>query len=671
MKPEDLGTFRVPGTPTVSPDGRNAIVAVSRPDLKTDEYHSQLWIVPTDGSVPARPFTHGAKDSEPTYSPDGRWIAFLRAGEGKGAVSRPQMHVIPSDGGDARRLTEHHLGASSPVWSPDSARIAYTTRVPEEGRYGTDEDISADAEAPRLITKFGYRADGAGFVLDRPSKVFVVDVPDSMSDERPEPVQVTSGDQDDTSVAWSPDGALLAFVSDRRDNGDLDLVTDVYVCSPDGSGLRRVTDSSQSLGNPVFTADAARIVFAGWGDMGPERTDFVAHCTGVFAVPADGSQPPVRLTDPETVNTEGRLVVDGDAVVVAAAHRGAEPLLRIPLDAAEPVTLDAAPKLFDGKGGATGYDVSADGSTVVATVTDAGSFGELAVLRDGEPTVLTAFGAELTERGGLRPPEELVATSGDGYPVHGWIFRPEGEGPHPVLFTIHGGPFAQYGWSLFDEAQVYVSAGYAVVMCNPRGSNGYGGAHGRAIWQAVGTVDADDLLAFLDAALTAPDLDAERVGVMGGSYGGLMTTWLVGHTDRFTAAISERALNAFDSFAGSSDIGWFFTAGYTGGRPDQVATQSPFSYADKIQTPTMVIHSEQDWRCPVEQGQRLWVALKRNGVETEFLLFPGEGHELSRSGRPKHRLARFEHILRWWARYLPTSQNPRPEPKSEPVEGGE
>jgi dipeptidyl aminopeptidase/acylaminoacyl peptidase len=227
-----------------------------------------------------------------------------------------------------------------------------------------------------------------------------------------------------------------------------------------------------------------------------------------------------------------------------------------------------------------------------------------------------------------------------------------------VLLTIHGGPFSQYGWGLFDETQTYVSAGYAVVQCNPRGSSGYGAEHGRVLRGAWGGHDVDDVLAFLDAALADPALDADRVGVMGGSYGGYLTALLIGRTDRFAAAVVERAFTDPVSFVGSSDIGWSFPDQYLGTDPERLAAQSAMANAGSITTPTLVIHSEEDWRCPVEQGTRLYVELKRRGVPSELLLFPGEGHELSRSGRPKHRLARFEHILRWWARWLPTPQNP-------------
>ena len=270
-------------------------------------------------------------------------------------------------------------------------------------------------------------------------------------------------------------------------------------------------------------------------------------------------------------------------------------------------------------------------------------------------TVRTDFGAPL--RGaGLLPAIELAAESPDGYPVHGWLVVPDGSGPHPVLLVIHGGPHSAFTPAVFDEAQVYAAAGYAVVLGNPRGSAGYGQRHGRAVVGALGSVDADDLLALLDAALARPECDAGRVGVMGGSYGGFMTSWFCSHAPgRFTAAISERALNAWDSFAGSSDIGYYFAQAYVGSDRDVQWRTSPLAYADLIDVPMLIIHSEWDWRCPVEQAQRLFVALKSRGAEVEMLLFPGEGHELSRSGRPRHRVQRFEAILDWWARYLPVT----------------
>jgi dipeptidyl aminopeptidase/acylaminoacyl peptidase len=247
---------------------------------------------------------------------------------------------------------------------------------------------------------------------------------------------------------------------------------------------------------------------------------------------------------------------------------------------------------------------------------------------------------------------EIEAHGEDGYPLHGWVMLPEGEGPHPVLLQIHGGPFAQHGWAFFDEAQVYRAAGYAVVMANPRGSSGYGETHARAIVGDIGNLDRQDLMAVLHAALQDPRLDRERLAVIGGSYGGFMTSWLISHTDIFTVAVSERAVNGWDSFWATSDIGFYFAEAYCGTGVERLRQRSPVHRAERIRTPTLIVHSEEDWCCPLEQAQRLYVALKLQGVPTEMVLFPGEGHELSRSGLPSHRIARYEAILEWLRRWM-------------------
>jgi dipeptidyl aminopeptidase/acylaminoacyl peptidase len=605
--------------------------------------------VPTDASSPARPLTTGHRDTAPVFSPDGRWLAYLSAEPG----GKPQLHLLPTAGGAARRLTDQPLGAGTPVWSPDSRRLAWVARVPEPGRYGTAEGVGPEAEPPRLITTLKYREDDTGFVLDRPRHVFVLDLPADAADDAeplPEPVQVTDGEADDTDVAWSPDGGELAFVSARHERADRDLVRDVHAVRPDGSGLRRVTDSRSDCAHPAWSPDGATIWVTAVPDLGPDGTDFAARNTTLCRVPAAGGavEPVLDPEEHDRGDETPATVVTPDGVLFGVQRRGAVELLRVPLAGGSPETLVDGPFTVRGAG--------AGGGVVVATVAHDRSAGELVAVTEGRRRLLTSFGSALAGTGRLHRMEERTATAPDGYPVHGWVTVPEGPGPHPVLLTVHGGPFSQYGWTLFDETQTYVSAGYAVVQCNPRGSSGYGQAHGRAIIGGWGGLDAADVVAFLDAALEDPRLDGERVGIMGGSYGGYMTTLLIGRTDRFAAAISERAFNDPVSFVGSSDIGWFFPDAYLGTDPGRVAAQSALAGADRITTPTLVVHSEEDWRCPVEQGARLFVALKRRGVPTEFLLFPGEGHELSRSGRPKHRLARLEHVLRWWARWLPVEQ---------------
>jgi dipeptidyl aminopeptidase/acylaminoacyl peptidase len=635
VKPTDIAHLVGLGAPTISPDARTAVVATSQPDLDENEYRGQLWLVELSGAADPRRLTHGVRDAAPRYSPDGAWIAFLRSEpEGK-----PQLHVLPTGGGEARKLTDLPGGAGAPRWSPDSTRIAFSTRVPEEGRYGQDEKITSGKEAPRRVTGLQYRLDGVGFTIDQRSQVFVVDL-----DGDNEPVQVTSGDYENGDVSWSPDGAWLAFASARHANREHDLNGDIFVVRPDGSELRQVTDSSLWVGGPRFTPAGDMIVFGG-GDAGPDGDRWFACQDGVYSVPVMPGGRATRLTDAERINlAEGDLHVDGDRVLALVENRGANDLVSVPLDGTEPTTVSA------GRRQLTGFAVAGD--TIVVSYKDETTSGELGVLRNGDVHRLTDFGATLRNHAKPAPIIELTPSAPDGHQLHGFLVLPEGDGPHPVLLMIHGGPFTQYGWTLFDEAQVYAGAGYAVVYTNPRGSSGYGSAYGAWIRGDVGDRSSVDLFAMLDDALARPDLDGTRVGVLGGSHGGYMTSWIVGHTDRFAAAVSERAVNAIDSFEGSSDIGWGFAYDLYGADREEQRRQSPLSYADKISTPLLIVHSEQDWRCPLEQAQRLYVALRSRDAEVEMLIFPGEGHELSRAGVPSHRVARFEAIVDWFGRYL-------------------
>lgn len=621
----------------LSPERTEIVFSLTRPDLGTDEYLSQLYAVPTAGSAAPRRLTHGPSDTSPAYSPDGRWLAFCRAVEGRA----PQLWVMPTTGGEPRCLTDATLGVSSPLWSPDSASIVFRSRVPEPGRYGSTDGITAEREAPRRVTSHTYRADGTGYILDRPAHVFVVD-PQA---ESPVAVQVTAGSFDHGRAAFSPDSKRLVFVAARHDRAGDDLRVDVWTCAVDGTDLRAVTSGGLRARTAQFTPDGRRICFVAMDLTHVEGEIPSLRSYGIWTVPADGSAEPAELTDPADTHVlrwaAEPITAVADGVVYVNENRGAVDLLLAPYDAGRARVLVAG-----GQRQVYGFAVSNDGATVVAAVGSDTSPGEI-VVGDIE---LTAFGASL-QGVRLAPMEELSATAPDGYPVHGWVVRPAGPGPHPVLLFVHGGPHTQFGWEMFDEAQVYAGAGYAVVVGNPRGSSGYGRAHGQAGAHDFGIASAaPDLLALLDAAVSQSDLDANRVGVMGGSYGATMTAWLAAHHgDRFRTAIAERGMYAIDSLVATSDHGWDLADELD---PSVWHTYSPLTYADRITVPTLVIHSEQDLVCPLEQGQRLFFALKRAGTPVELVIFPGEGHELSRSGRPSHRVARFDVILEWLTRHL-------------------
>jgi dipeptidyl aminopeptidase/acylaminoacyl peptidase len=639
MKPADLALARIPGVPTLRPDGRVAAVGLRAADLAADDYTSQLWLVDTAGERPPRQLTHGWRDTEPRWSPDGAWLAFVRAERAAdGTVGKPQLWLLPADGGEARRLTDHPLGVAGPVWSPDSTRLAYLARVPEDGRYGTN-GAKPEKEQPRRITRLMYRRDDFGFLGGRPAHVWTVDLAG-------ESTQVTHGDFDHEDVDWSPGGDLLAFAAARHEGVGNDLRVDLWVCAPDGTGLRALTSGGLSAGQPRFSRDGSLVCFVA-GDTGDDERHGVAKNESLWSVPVAGGTA-TRLTDEERYNLatrSGQILAVEDGVLFPNEHRGDVQLLLVPYEGGEPRVL------VGGRRSVLGTDQRA--GVLLTAVADSRSWGELYAWDPEGSRALSDFNAEFSSTVDVRPVEDVEATAPDGYRVHGFLVRPSGPGPHPLLLMIHGGPFTQYGPALFDEAQVYAGAGYAVLMGNPRGSSGYGQAHGRAIVGNVGEASTVDLMALLDSALADPGLDAGRVGVLGGSHGGYMTTWLAAHEGhRFRAAISERAVNSIDSFTGSSDIGWFFADDLYGPEPERQRAQSPLTYADRIAIPMLLIHSEHDWRCPVEQAQRLYVTLRRRGVPAELLLFPGEGHELSRSGLPSHRVARFEAILDWWSRWL-------------------
>lgn len=659
MLPVDIEALLVPGRPALR--GSMLLTAVSNPDLKTNKTRGALHRVALDGDSPdvgSQPWTHGRHDSAPTISPDGRWVAFLRSGDGEGADGRPQLHVIPVDGGDAKRLTALPLGVENPVWAPDSRRIAFLARVPEAGRYGTagndGETAEAAAEAPRRITRMDYRLDNIGFLRDRMKRLFVVDT--SLVGSAPvgtdgaELKPLTDDGFDVEDPAWTPDGARIVFGAPPEWGAAESSNQHICAIPADGGEAEVIVTSPGYSTHPAFGDDGTLYFYCS-----SHEEHFEASQTGLYAaVPRFGEGPvtPRRLTDVETVDCEytaGPPVPTGAEILVAVRNRGAIELRAVAVDA-DCAALKELRVVYADQTAVRSF--VADGSVIVAVVSTPETAGDIVVLGEDGPRTLTNYSESLRDRG-LRPVEELNTTAPDGYPVHGWLVRPEGEGPHPVLHVVHGGPFTQQDWGVFDEAQVYASAGYAVVLGNPRGSAGYGQTHGWAISRGFGTVDVDDTLALLDAALERPGLDASRVGLMGGSYGGFMTSWLASHHgERFRAAWSERAVNAWDSMLGSSDIGYTFVDAYIGTDPEVLRDRSPLYHADKISIPFAVVHSESDWRCPLEQGQRMFVALRRAGVDAEFLLFPGEGHELSRSGRPRHRVQRFEAVLEWWGRHL-------------------
>lgn len=667
MKPEQLPLLNSVSAPAIHPDGTKAVVSVTRPDFDADTYVGQLWSVPLDNAKYPRRITRGFRDTAPSFSPDGLVLAFLRSDPG----GKPQLFVVESAGGEPQRITNQAAGVDSFVWAPDSHRIAFLARVPERGRYGTVADVAPGAEDARLITANQYMMNGVGYTADQRQQLFVVEVPELGGEPAvlprgraaheqptlelpglPAALQLTFGDADHTSPAFSADGGRLYFVAALHEGHDDDLVTSVYRVDAAGGEpvvVEPANRTAQTVTDVRPSADGKWLFYIAQ-ELGDTGRDFVARNSVLYVMPSAGGEA-VALTDVEHLDVSGPLEPSGpDRVLVLNTALGSVELLEVVANG------DITP-LVHGARVVIGASVAANGEIAVS-LSDASTAGDVATLERGELRLLTDFSGALRNNSTVIEPLDFEAESSDGHAVHGWLVIPEGPGPHPVLLNIHGGPFAQYTGALFDEAQVYAAAGYAVVMCNPRGSSGYGQEHGRAIKGRMGTLDMQDVMAFLDAALASrKSLDPGNVGIMGGSYGGYLTAWIIAHHHRFKAAIVERGFLDPVSFAGSSDIGWFFGREYTGGSMEQMLAQSPMAFIADVETPTLVVHSENDLRCPIEQGQRYYAQLKAQGVETALLVFPGEDHELSRSGTPHHRRQRFEHILSWWAKYLPTAGN--------------
>ncbi|MDR1852931.1 MAG: S9 family peptidase [Propionibacteriaceae bacterium] len=685
MLPTQLDELLIPGTPSLHPDGSWAVVSATRPDFSADAYVGQLWKVPLGEGEPRR-LTRGFRDTDPKFCPAGKLIAFLRAEPGKPA----QLAVMEAGGGEPVILTDRKLGVEEFDFDPDSPALYFTSPVPEEGRYGTIDGVGPDAEDPRHITSMQFHFNGRGYTADQRVHVFRVEIPDlggeppippagrakadapkpEKSDpgqgdaQVPTPTRLTFGDHDHEQIKAVPGGVLA--VSAYHEGRERDIRTDLFFIAPGAEPvqLNQPTDVVLLIYKGIPSGDR---IFLLAEDMGENGWNVEGVNPGIWCMPARGGVP-TRLTDAERWEVFDGVPSD-NGVLAIVNERGDGKLIQVDPSGVSEVLVPADWSIhsLDHKGGRT-----------VVNFASGKTFGDLAQLarlgresaQQTAPTerpwrlnqqlgmgavLLTNFSAKFRE-GEVFTAEELVAKSPDGQPVHGWVVLPssyEEGGKTPTLLMIHGGPFASYGSALFDEAQVYAGAGYAVVMCNPRGSDGYGQAFGQAIVGDTGNLDHKDIIAFLDAALAKfSGLDADRVGVLGGSYGGYMTAWLIGHETRFKAAIVERGYLDLPGMIGPSDIGWGFVTTLHGDDPDKIRSQSPLEYVGNVTTPTLVLHSEQDLRCPISQGLRYFTELKRRGQDAELLVFPGETHELSRSGRPLHRKARFDAILDWFARKL-------------------
>lgn len=653
----DLYRFEPVGEPRISPDGRHVVYGQQRVDRTTQKAYVNLFVVPTSGG-PARRFTCGdQRDTRPRWSPDGRTIAFL---SDRGGSQR--LHLIPFDGGEARPLGTWRGALGAFEWSPDGRRLAVTVRPPATDE-AEDPARKALGTVARHVTRMRYKGDGEGYVPAERWGLWVVDARTGRTR------RVLDGPYDVGAPAWHPDGRRVVFAANRDPQDDLaperTTLWIVDVDGPEGSEPREIATPLGSVSSPAISPDGTRVAW--FGQLGAAEWWRNTH---VWSALLDGGEPYDAMAGDDR---DAGLDVNGDATYgplvtgPAFSPDGTEILCQVGAAGrtglwAFPAGGGAGRPIVDEPGMVGPFSLDAAGRRVAwlhTTATDPGQVRTRRLDRAADAARTITRANRWLSRRALGGIEATWCESPDGTRIHGWVMTPPGAEPgrrYPGLLYIHGGPWTQYGERFMHEFHVLAGKGYVVGYCNPRGGSGYGEDHARAIHDDWGNRDYQDVLAFADHLAGRADVDPERLGVTGGSYGGYLTNWIIGHTDRFRAAVTQRSVSNLVSFWGSSDIGWLFTRPFAAKPPWEdfanLWRQSPIAWIAGARTPTLVIHSEQDLRCDKEQGVQVYWALKTLGVETELVLFPEESHGLSRGGRTDRRIARLEHIARWFDRHL-------------------
>lgn len=696
----DLLKFKFVGDPQVSPDGRWIAFVQTHIDPKENIYRSRIYLASRDGSQ-IRQLTQGPRsDQHPRWSPDGRYLAFLSDRDGKVGEEEgmdplgSQIFILPVEGGEARRITHIRGGIQEFAWSPDGKAIAFFgfTRsgqayfLPDRKEKPEDPDEALFEKynrTVRVIDRLMYRLDGVGYFEDRRRHIFLLDVEESLAaspDDLPRPRQVTDGDYDHGGLTFSPDGRYIATSSARVPNADEVEFSDIWVFDTQGiEPPRRLTESDGPYHSPAWSPDGKTIAFLGHQLELDWYTD-----TKLFVVPSQGG-PRRRLAEsfPRTFGdasaVDMRMVPgqqgpiwshDSRYLYLLGSDGGTTHLYRV--DAED----GSIHRLTHGDVVLYGFSLSKDSEFLAWSQSAPDYPGDLftapleRLVEGMQPatsspleketrgaTRLTEVNQELLRERKVALPERFTFRAPGGPEADGWVIRPpHKEGKVPVLLEIHGGPMAQYTSTFFFEFQLLASRGFAIVYTNPRGSQGYGEAFCAGIRGAWGVNDYADIMAGLDEALRRyPFLDEDRMGVLGGSYGGYMTAWIIGHTQRFKAACAMRSVTNTASFFGTSDGGYRWDRVWGGTpweHPENHARQSPITYAGNMRTPTLILHAEEDYRCAIEQGEQLYVALKKQGVETRFVRYPNEGHNMSRSGQPWHRVHRLRMIRTWFEEKL-------------------
>ncbi|MFQ5471682.1 MAG: alpha/beta fold hydrolase [Dehalococcoidia bacterium] len=649
MRPDDHYLLRNVSDPQISPDGKSVAYVQSWSDRDTDETRMSICVAPVDGHSPARRITQGDRDHSPRWSPDGKHLAFVSSRGDKN-----QIFVAPLDGGDPRQITKAKHGVSQPAWSPDGQQIAYSARV---GRYKREEDKTpVERAAPRVIRDLRYKLDGIGFFDERRLKIFVVDVQSGQSK------QITRGDYFDDQPAWSPSGRSIAFVSDRQPKRhERQWRTDVWVVSATGGRPRKVTRSRGSAAQPTFSPNGRQIAFVGHenGDSG------LAKNVHMMVVSATGRGAPVPVSESIDRSVAGWPAFafgrtfewsrDGRSLFFLAADRGTQALYRAD------VRRRTAVKVLDGERQIEGFSLAPDGKRIAfgaVWLTQPSEIYTTALNGRSRETNVSHANDELKSTVALGRVERVKSRGRDGLEIESFALYPPGykRGKAiPLALNVHGGPHSHHPGRSWSDFQSLAGAGYVVLLPNPRGSIGYGEAFSEGVVRDWGGEDYEDIMGAVDTMVRRGIADPDRLYIGGYSYGGFMSTWAVGHTDRFAAAVVGAPVANQVSMFGTGDIP-LFDIHEIGGTPledpDEYRFRSPITYLENVQTPVLLVHHEGDLRCPIGQSEEIFHALKVLGREVEFVRYPGGFHTYN-THTPSQVIDRIKRTLDWYRTHPP------------------
>ena len=674
----DLYAFQWIADPRLSPDGAEIAYTRVTVNAKHDGYESALWLVAAaPGAGPkARQLTAGPHDSSPRWSPDGKRIAFVRSTETPGQPPVGQIYILPMNGGDARPLTAMPKGAGAPVWSPDGKRIAFTSRSVEQdfAKAKSSDDAESDV---RVITRALYRMNGIGYYEQgRPDHIWAVEVPPALNTP-PQPKQVTTGPFSEADPVWSRDDARIYFVSERVAEPYYEPRHDtIYTVGAAGGDITAVAGIDGNIAALALSPDGRQLAFIGALTHAPGGAERSYSRPDLWATSVEPGSTPKRLTADYDYDIGGGLTgdqapprgaapskpywsADGRFVYVVASELGRANLKRVSFEPG--AAAGQISSLTMGDHNIEAYTAAPDASRVVALISTPTNIGDLYLVdgQTGKRERVSEINGELFGQLNLAEPEMIWFKSFDGRRIQAWAQRPpdfDENRKYPLILNIHGGPHAAYGYTFDHEFQWLAAQGYIVLYPNPRGSTSYGQEFGNSIQYAYPGDDFKDLMAGVDALIERGWVDPDRMGVTGGSGGGVLTNWVVGHTNRFKAAVSQRSIADWRDFWYTADFTLFTPMWFRGAPWEQEAdfkARSPITYVRDIHTPLMLVEGEADLRTPPGAGgEQMFRALKYLKRPTVMVRFPGETHELSRSGKPVHRVERLRHIAHWMDKYV-------------------